>query len=58
VVDNLGLGTTYTPGASFGTATGNTVANLNVNNINTYPLAFNAATPGGRTFRVAVGVRF
>jgi hypothetical protein len=57
-VDNLGLGTAYTPGASFGTATGNTVTNAGLNNINAYPQAFNAAPPGGRTFRAAVGFRF
>jgi hypothetical protein len=34
------------------------VTNLNGNNINAYPLAFNAATPGGRTFRMAFGFRF
>jgi hypothetical protein len=57
-VDNLGLATSYTPGRSFGTATGNTVTNVLVNNINAYPLAFNGATPGGRTFRVSLGFRF
>jgi hypothetical protein len=57
-VDNLGLATSYTQGATFGTATGNTQTNLNVNNINTYPLAANGATPGGRMFRAAVGFRF
>jgi hypothetical protein len=57
-VDALGLGTTYTPGATFGTATGNTVTNLYSTTINTYPLAFAGATPGGRTVRVAVGLRF
>jgi Carboxypeptidase regulatory-like domain/Invasin, domain 3 len=57
-VDSLGLGTTYTKGAAFGTATGNTVTNLNLNNINTYPLAFQGAPAGGRTVRVALGVRF
>ena len=57
-VDNLGLATSYTPAATFGTGTGNTVTNLNVSNINTYPLAYNGATPGGRTFQVAVGFRF
>ena len=57
-VDNLGLATSYTPATTFGTATGNTQTNLNVNNINTYPLAFNGATAGGRMFRVAVGFRF
>ena len=57
-VDNLGLATSFTPGPAFGTATGNTQTNLNVNNINTYPLAYNGAAPGGRTFQVAVGFRF
>jgi hypothetical protein len=57
-LDSLGLPTTYTRASTFGTATGNTVANLNVNNINTYPLSFNGATPGGRVFRVAIGFRF
>jgi hypothetical protein len=57
-VDNLGLATSYTPSSSFGTGTGNTVTNVNLSNINTYPLAYNAATPGGRTFQVAVGFRF
>jgi hypothetical protein len=46
------------PGRAFGTATGNTVTNLNVNNIDAYPLAFPGALPGGRTFAVALGVRF
>jgi carboxypeptidase family protein/TonB-dependent receptor-like protein len=59
-LDNLGLRTGYVPSntAAFGTATGNTVSNLNLNNINAFPLAFPGATPGGRTFRVAVGFRF
>jgi hypothetical protein len=57
-VDALGLATNFTPGSAFGTATGNTVTNLNVNNINAYPLAFSSATPGGRTFRMAFGFRF
>ena len=34
------------------------VTNLNESNINTYPLAYNGATPGGRTFQMAVGFRF
>jgi len=57
-VDNLGLPTGYTPSSTFGTATGNTVTNLNNSNINTFPLAFAGAQPGGRTFRVSVGFRF
>jgi hypothetical protein len=57
-VDNLGLATSFLPGPAFGTASGNTQTNLNVSNINTYPLAYNGATPGGRTFQVAVGFRF
>jgi hypothetical protein len=56
--DNLGLATTYTQGPRFGTATGNTVTNLNSSGINAYPTAFNGALPGGRTYRVAVGFRF
>jgi hypothetical protein len=57
-VDNLGLATSYTKAPTFGTATGNTQTNLNESNINTYPLAYNGATPGGRTFQMAVGFRF
>jgi hypothetical protein len=57
-VDAQGLGTSYVPGRAFGTATGNTVTNLNVNNIDAYPVAFPGALPGGRTFAIALGVRF
>jgi hypothetical protein len=57
-VDNLGLATSFTKGASFGTATGNTVSNGFLSNISAYPLAFSGASPGGRTMRVAVGFRF
>jgi hypothetical protein len=57
--DNLGLATTYTQGATFGKATGNTVTNLSSTAINTFPLPFaSAAVAGGRTLRVAFGVRF
>jgi hypothetical protein len=56
--DNLGLATDYTKSATYGTATGNTVINLYSTTINTYPLAFGGAIPGGRTFRVAMGFRF
>ena len=57
-LDALGLATTYTKGSTFGTATGNTVTNLNNSNIPVFPLAFTGATRGGRTFRVAFGLRF
>ena len=46
-VDSLGLRTGYTPGPLFGQATAQT----------NFPAPFGGAT-GGRTFRVAVGVRF
>ena len=45
--DSLGLATTYTKGGSFGKATSNTQ----------FPVPFQGET-GGRTFRMAVGVRF
>jgi hypothetical protein len=57
-VDNLGLATSFTKGANFGTATGNTVSNGFLSNISAYPLAFSGASPGGRTMRIAVGFRF
>jgi hypothetical protein len=57
-VDNLGLATNYTPGSTFGTATGNTVTNLYNTAIQAFPLAFTGATPGGRTVRFAGGIRF
>jgi hypothetical protein len=57
-VDNLGLATSYKQASTFGTATGNTQTNLNESNINTYPTAYDSATPGGRTFQMAVGFRF
>jgi hypothetical protein len=56
--DSLGYATGYVKGAAFGTATGNTVTNLNVTTINAYPVAFGGAPAGGRTFQVAVGFRF
>ena len=56
--DNLGLATAYTPGSTFGTATGNTVTNLNYSGINSYPVAYNGAPPGGRTILVYAGFRF
>jgi hypothetical protein len=42
---------------TFGTATGNTIG-LSGITVNTYPVAFNQALPGGRTFRMSFGVRF
>jgi hypothetical protein len=57
-VDALGIPTTYTQGTTFGTATGNTVSNLSLAGIPAFPLAFNGAQAGGRTFRVAFGFRF
>jgi hypothetical protein len=56
--DALGLAGAYIPGPTFGTASGNTVTNLNYAGIHSYPVAFNGAIPGGRTFLAALGVRF
>jgi hypothetical protein len=58
--DNLGLRTGFTQGAAFGKATGNTVTNLNQTAIPTYPVTGFGGTNGngGRTFRVAMGLRF
>jgi hypothetical protein len=56
--DSLGLPTGYTPGSTFGTATGNTVTNLNNANINAFPLSFAGGQAGGRTVLVGVGFRF
>jgi hypothetical protein len=56
--DALGLATGYVRGATFGTATGNTITNLYSTTINAYPVAFNGAPAGGRTFRFAIGFRF
>jgi outer membrane receptor protein involved in Fe transport len=55
--DSLGIPTTYTQGSSFGKATGNTIS-LTGLSAQAFPLAFNGATAGGRTYRVAVGFRF
>jgi outer membrane receptor protein involved in Fe transport len=59
-VDNLGLRTGFTQAASFGKATGNTVTNLNTTAIPTYPVTGfgNSTGNGGRTIRVAMGLRF
>ena len=58
--DNLGLRTGYTEGSAFGRATGNTVTNLNSTAIPTYPTTGFGGTNGngGRTIRVAMGLRF
>ena len=58
--DNLGLRTGYTPAGSFGKVTGNTVTNLNQTAIPSYaPTGFGGTNGnGGRTFRVALGLRF
>ena len=56
-VDALGIPTTFTPGASFGTATGNTISNGDISGIPAYP-QWVGANNGGRTFRVAMGIRF
>jgi outer membrane receptor protein involved in Fe transport len=58
--DNLGLRTGFTRNAAFGRATGNTVTNLNQTAIPTYaPTGFGGTNGnGGRTFRVALGLRF
>jgi hypothetical protein len=56
--DAYGLSTAYDKGSNFGKATGNTQTNLNYTGINSFPLAFNGAPAGGRTFRLAVGFRF
>jgi hypothetical protein len=56
--DFTGLATTFTKGANYGKATGNTQTNLNYTGINTFPRAFDGAPAGGRTIRLAIGFRF
>jgi hypothetical protein len=56
-VDALGIPTTFTRGASFGTATANTVANGSLSGIPAYP-QWGPGQNGGRTWRVALGLRF
>jgi hypothetical protein len=63
-VDNLGIRTGFiTPNQAltgqprFGKASGNTVTNLNSTAIPTYP-QWVGGNNGGRTFRIAMGVRF
>ncbi len=55
--DALGLPTGYTKGSSFGTSSGNTVSNLNLQGIPAYP-QWSPGQQGGRTFRVSAGIRF
>jgi hypothetical protein len=62
-LDSQGLATNYTKAAAFGTASGNTLTNLGTTTIQAYPLAYGGpdgdrATPGGRTFTMALGFRF
>ena len=56
--DSVGLATTFNQGANFGKATGNTQTNVSTTGINSFPLAFQGAPAGGRTFRMALGFRF
>lgn len=61
-VDALGIRTGFTQSTNFGRATGNTVTNLNSTAIPVFPQWTGDSTEGtrfgGRTFRVALGVRF
>ena len=58
--DNLGLRTGYTKSSQFGKVSGNTVTNLNTTAVPAYPVTGfgNSTGTGGRTFRVAMGLRF
>jgi hypothetical protein len=56
-VDELGIPTTFTRAAAYGTATGNTVANGSLSGIPAYP-QWAPGQSGGRTFRFAAGLRF
>jgi hypothetical protein len=58
--DNLGLRTGYTQSSQFGKVSGNTVTNLNSTAVPVYPVTGfgNSTGTGGRTFRVALGLRF
>ena len=56
--DSVGISTQFNRGANFGKATGNTVTNVSTTGINAFPLAFQGAPAGGRTFRMALGFRF
>jgi hypothetical protein len=56
-VDELGIPTTFTEGAAFGTATADTISNSNISGIPAYP-QWVGAQNGGRTIRFALGFRF
>jgi hypothetical protein len=56
-VDALGLPTTFTRSAAFGTATADTISNSNISGVPAYP-QWVGGQNGGRTFRIAMGVRF
>jgi hypothetical protein len=56
-LDAMGLPTGYIKGSSFGTATGNTQSNVNVQGIPSYP-QWSGGQQGGRTLRVSAGIRF
>jgi hypothetical protein len=56
-VDALGIPTEFRQGASFGTATGSTISNSNISGIPAYP-QWVGGNAGGRTYRMALGVRF
>jgi hypothetical protein len=56
-VDSLGIPTTFTKGASNGTATGDTISNSNISGIPAFP-QWVGAQNGGRTLRFAFGMRF
>jgi hypothetical protein len=56
-LDAMGLPTGYIKGSSFGTATGNTQSNVNVQGIPSYP-QWSGGQQGGRTLRVSSGIRF
>jgi hypothetical protein len=56
-LDSLGIRTGYNQSANFGRATGNMVTNLNSTAIPAFP-QWSGGNNGGRTFRIAMGVRF
>ena len=55
--DDVGLATGFIRAAAFGTATGNSVTNVNSSAIPTFP-QWSSGFNGGRTFRFAAGIRF
>jgi hypothetical protein len=56
-VDAFGIPTGFTPGSTFGTATGSTQSNGDLAGIPAYP-QWSSGQNGGRTYRVAMGIRF